>query len=104
MTKTGEVHLLDDVVVVLIDIVTRGAPERFDFDRDLRAALQAHDEEHETDVLSAVIAETRHAVVWDTSPKHLAREAIAAAYMVPTLGKAGDNVKAALARLRASLS
>ena len=100
MEKSGEVHLLDDVVVVLMMVVTTETPTLADFDRDMRAALAAHDDEHETDVLGSVIAEARYAVVWDTSPRQLAREAIAQAYAVPTLGKAGDGLKRALARLR----
>ena len=104
MEKTGEVHLLDDVVVVLMGIVTHETPTLADFDRDMRAALAAHDDEHETDVLGSAIAETRYAVVWDTSPRQLAREAIAQAYAVPTLGKAGDGFKGTIARLRKVLS
>jgi hypothetical protein len=56
MEKTGEVHLLDDVVVVLMMVVTHETPTLADFDRDMRAALAAHDDEHETDVLGSVIA------------------------------------------------
>jgi len=104
MGKVGEVHLLDDVVAVLIAIVTTETPGRDDFDRDLAAALKTHDDEHETDVFAVVMSETRFIVVWDTSPRQLAREAIAAVYAVEPMGKAGDGVKAALARLRASLS
>jgi hypothetical protein len=104
MGKVGEVHLLDDVVAVLIAIVTTKTPGRDDFDRDLAAALKTHDDEHETDVFASVMSESRWSVVWDTSPRQFAREAIAAIYDVPPLGKAGDQVKVALARVRASLS
>ena len=95
MTKTGEVHLLDDGVVVLMMVVTTETPTLADFDRDMRAALAAHDDEHETDVLGAAIAETRFAVVWDTSPRQLAREAIAQAYAV--LSKISPNFTVAAA-------
>lgn len=100
----GDEHLLDQVVVVLMGIVTHETPTRADFDRDLGAALQAHDEEHETDVLASVIGETRWSVPWTSSPKQLAREAIAQVYAVPPLGRAGDDCRAALARLRRALS
>lgn len=100
MDEEKTVHLLDDVVVVLMGIVTHETPTLADFDRDMRVALAAHDDEHDTDVLGAAMIEARYAVVWDTSPRQLAREAIAQAYAVPTLGKAGDGLKGALARLR----
>jgi len=104
MTKIGTEHLLDDVVAVLMRIVTTETPTLADFDRELAVALKAHDDERETDVLASVLSETRFSVVWDTSPRQLAREAIAAVYAVEPMGKAGDDVKAVLARLRASLS
>jgi hypothetical protein len=104
MKKIGTEHLLDDVVAVLMRIVTTETPTLADFDRELAVALKAHDDEHETDVLASVISETRFSVVWDTSPKQLARDAIAAVYDVPPLGKAGDSVEVALARVRKGLS
>ena len=103
MTKIGTEHLLDDVVAVLMRIVTTETPTLADFDRELSVALKVHDDEHETDVFAAVMSETRWSVVWDTSPRQLAREAIAAVYGVEPMGKAGDEVVAALGRLRAGL-
>ena len=104
MKMMGDEHLLDDVVALLIPIVGGCTPTRDDFDRDLAAALSAVDEEHETDVMADVVAQTRAAVVWVSNPKQLAREAIAQAYHGPPLSKSGDGLKSALARLRKVLS
>jgi hypothetical protein len=104
MKKIGTEHLLDDVVAVLMRIVTTETPTLADFDRELTVALKAHDDEHETDTLASVISETRYSVVWDTSPRQLAREAIAAIYAVRPLGKATVDAKATLARVRKGLS
>lgn len=100
----GDEHLLDDVVKVLAPIVGGLTPTRDDFDRDLRAALLVVDDEHDTDVMADVVAQTRAAVVWTSSPKQLAREAVAQAYHGTPLGRAGSGLVSALARLRKVLS
>jgi hypothetical protein len=96
-------HVMDDVVKLLMTVIHDETPSASDFDASLRLAVAAYDWRHDADLVASVAREARRKPVRD-SPQVEARAAVSACYSMRNDERVGDEVVAALGRLRASLS
>ena len=96
------VHFLDDVVRLLMAVVTGGPMPRAYFDTLLSAAVAANDELHEQDTVAAVRSMAGPSFYADAPAA--ARKAVAVCYGCPSSGRMPESVVAALAYVREELS
>lgn len=100
MEKTG--HYLDDVVRLLMTVVTGGPMPLAYFDTLLSAAVAKNDELHEQDTVAAVRSRTGPSFYADAPDA--ARKAVAVCYGCPSSGRVSESLVVALAYVRQELS
>lgn len=95
------VHYLDDVVRLLMTVVTGGKMPLAYFDTLLSGAIAGNDALHEQDTVAAVRAMTGPSFYADA--RAAARAAVAVCYGCPSEGPTPEPVKTALAYVRREL-
>ena len=95
------VHYLDEVVRLLMTVVTGGRMPLSYFDTLLSGAIAGNDEMHEQDTVAAVRSMT--GLSFYTDARAAARAAVAVCYGCPSEGPTPEPVKVALAYVRREL-